>query len=82
MQIRGQDCVWFWMNFDYELKELRKQITLEKVNIRNEEKGDKPLHTYLDLTKYLEKNPRYPETRLHAVTVGQPARADRWLWKR
>ena len=42
--VRGTDCIWYWMNFDYELKQFRKQLTLQRVNIKNEDKGDKPEH--------------------------------------
>src|SRR5262245_35912281 len=41
------------------------------------DKSDKPLHTYDDILKFLNKTPRDPNTKLHAVIVGQPARAKR-----
>ncbi len=42
MMLRLADHSWFWMNFDYPLKELRKRLTVERINIKKENKGDKP----------------------------------------
>ncbi|MDB5105241.1 MAG: extracellular solute-binding protein family 5 [Fibrobacteres bacterium] len=42
MMLRAADHSWDWMNYDYEVKELRKRITLERVALKKEEKGDKP----------------------------------------
>jgi ABC-type transport system substrate-binding protein len=42
MMTRGADHVWYWMCFNYELKELRKKITLDRIDIKNQMKGDKP----------------------------------------
>jgi hypothetical protein len=42
-----------------------------------EDKGDKPLQTYPEIAKYLEKNTRTPQGKLHAVLIGVPGRAKR-----
>ena len=39
MMLRAADHSWDWMNFDYDLKVLRKRITLERINIKNENRG-------------------------------------------
>jgi mono/diheme cytochrome c family protein len=41
------------------------------------DKADKPLDTFDGLSKVLTKSPQYPNTRLHSVIVGLPARAKR-----
>jgi hypothetical protein len=42
-----------------------------------EDKGEKPLDTYAGIAKYLEKNSRTPQGKLHAVLAGVPGRAKR-----
>ncbi|MDB5048804.1 MAG: extracellular solute-binding protein family 5 [Fibrobacteres bacterium] len=71
MMTRGADHVWYWMCFNYELKELRKRITLERIDIKNEMKGDKPedwkeliplkdsAHVWFKRIKEIEKDPIY-----------------------
>jgi ABC-type oligopeptide transport system substrate-binding subunit len=42
MMLRAADHSWDWMNYDYDVKEMRKRLTLERVRIKDEMRGDKP----------------------------------------
>jgi ABC-type transport system substrate-binding protein len=42
MMLRAADHAWDWMNYDYDIKEMRKRITLERIKIKDEMRGDKP----------------------------------------
>jgi peptide/nickel transport system substrate-binding protein len=41
MRLRAADHSWDWMNLAYDLKEARKRITLERVGIKNQLRGDR-----------------------------------------
>jgi ABC-type transport system substrate-binding protein len=71
MMTRGADHVWYWMCFNYDLKEIRKRLTLERIDIKNQMKGDKPgdwkelavlkdsAHAWYARIKTEEKSPIY-----------------------
>ena len=82
MMLRGALSIWDWMNFDYDLKQLRKRITFEKVDIKNQEKGDKPedwqelvalrdsVHMWFDSVRVFETDAAY---RNKLIMEGDPA---------
>lgn len=81
MMTRGADHVWYWMCFNYALKELRKRITLERIEIKHEMKGDKPedwrelvalkdsAHVWYQRIRAEEKDPVYRDK----ITETDPA---------
>ncbi|GEM_PF-4890312 len=81
MLTRGADHVWYWMCFNYELKERRKQLTLDQIDIKNQLKGDKPedwaalrplrdsAHTWFERIRAVEKDPIYRDK----ITETDPA---------
>ena len=81
MLTRGADHVLYWMCFNYALKEKRKAITLERIDIKNQMQGDKPedwaalrplrdsAHVWYQRIRAEEKDPIYRDK----ITETDPA---------